>query len=457
MTRHHETDRKITLDKLSGFRQGLYQCFGWWRDALFETCDALAAHHGPVTSTPMLSLDEVSRRSHGSLYRALREGQVDGQALTGLLADHRPATWPLVFALDATCWPRPEADTSPERTWCYSPQAATNGAPVTAGWCYQVAAQLGWEPASWVWPVDARRIGATDDPLVLAAQQVKDVVGNLGETPQIPVFVFDAGYDPVGLTHLLGSVRATLAVRIRDDRVFYTAPPPPSGRAGRPNRHGPAMRLKNPATWLEPEATAVFTDPACGRVEVSCFNGLHPRLARRGRWVSMKELPTITARIVQIRAERIGKGTKRGQALWLWVSTPPGETPDLALWARAYLRRFDIEHSFRFCKQTLGWTRPAVMNPDQADRWTWLVLAAYAQLLLARPVAADRRLPWEKPVNPGKLTPARVRRDFGRLARMVGTPASPPKTRTPGPGRPKGTRKPPRTRHQVLKRATTKV
>ena len=34
-------------------------------------------------------------------------------------------------------------------------------------------------------------------------------------------------------------------------------------------------------------------------------------------------------------------------------------------------------------KQTLGWTTPRVRHPEQADRWTWLVLVAYAQLRLA--------------------------------------------------------------------------
>jgi len=33
----------------------------------------------------------------------------------------------------------------------------------------------------------------------------------------------------------------------------------------------------------------------------------------------------------------------------------PGEEPDLNLLWRAYIRRFDLEHTFRFLKQTLGW------------------------------------------------------------------------------------------------------
>jgi hypothetical protein len=46
---------------------------------------------------------------------------------------------------------------------------------------------------------------------------------------------------------------------------------------------------------------------------------------------------------------------------------------------RAYLRRFDIEHTYRFAKSTLGWTTPAVCAPEQGDRWTWLIVVAYTR------------------------------------------------------------------------------
>jgi hypothetical protein len=37
----------------------------------------------------------------------------------------------------------------------------------------------------------------------------------------------------------------------------------------------------------------------------------------------------------------------------------------------------------------------ALRYPEQADRWTWLVLAAFTQLRLARACVADLRLPWD--------------------------------------------------------------
>lgn len=120
---------------------------------------------------------------------------------------------------------------------------------------------------------------------------------------------------------------------------------------------------------------------------------------------------------------------------------------------RAYLRRFDIEHTFRFAKNTLGWTTPSVATPDQADRWTWLTIAAYTQLRLARTHIDDLRLPWERPRPAEQLTPTRARRGFRRLRAHLGTPANPPKPSRAGPGRPKGTKTGPRQRHPAIKKA----
>jgi hypothetical protein len=112
--------------------------------------------------------------------------------------------------------------------------------------------------------------------------------------------------------------------------------------------------------------------------------------------------------------------------------------PDLDLIWRSYVRRFDLEHTFRFLKQSMGWTMPRVRHPEQADRWTWLVVAAFTQLRLARACVADLRLPWERRYEPGHLTPTRVHRIVSALLVRLGTPAKAPKPCGRSPGRPKG-------------------
>lgn len=116
------------------------------------------------------------------------------------------------------------------------------------------------------------------------------------------------------------------------------------------------------------------------------------------------------------------------------------------------MRRFDLEHTFRMIKQTLGWARPKLRTPTAADRWTWLIIAAHTQLRLVRPLVADLRRPWEKPAEPGRLTPARVRRGFRNLRPNLPCPARAPKPNRPGPGRPPGSKnRHPATRHDVGK------
>ncbi|MDN5933468.1 MAG: transposase [Pseudonocardia sp.] len=440
--------------RLRRFRAAFHRCLTGWADAAFELTDAALCAPGPVSSVPTLSLEPVFRRSHGSLYKALARGAVDAEQIRDLLAAHRPRDWPLVFAVDASTWARCDAETSPERGYYYSASKHSAGKPIVAGWSYQWITQLGWANDSWTAPMDARRIAPTENTVAVTTAQVRDLVARLGqdEGEHEPMFVFDAGYDPIALTHELADVPAAIVVRIRDNRVFRTDPTPPApGTRGRPRRHGQEVKLKDPDTWPAPDHESVATDPRYGTVTVTAWHGLHPELGRRGHWAEFEEPPIVKGTVIRVDVQHLPKPTSRTKkTLWLWVA---GTDVDLDIAWRAYLRRFDIEHTFRFVKNTLGWVTPSVCTPEQADRWTWLVVAAYTQLRLARALVQDLRLPWERQRKPGRLTPARVRRGFRRLAATLGTPASPPKSLSPGPGRPKGTRREPRTRHPAIKKA----
>ncbi len=324
-----------------------------------------------------------------------------------------------------------------------------------AGWSYQWVTQLDWACDSWTAPMDARRIPPTADTVEVTTAQVRDLVDRLADTDTVadapPVFVFDAGYDPIALTDTLSEVAANIVVRIRDDRVFYTDPIPATGTVGRPRRHGNRFGLTDPNTWPEPDEDSTTTDPRYGTVHVSAWHGLHPQLGRRGHWANHDELPIVRGTVIRVDVEHLPKPTSRTKkTLWLWAAGPGF---DLEVCWRAYLRRFDIEHTFRFVKNTLGWTTPSIRTPEQADRWTWLVVAAYTQLRLARPWVADRRLPWERPLKLGTLTPARVRRALSALLAMVGTPAKAPKPCGRSPGRPMGSRSGRAPRYPTLKKA----
>ena len=301
--------------------------------------------------------------------------------------------------------------------------------------------------------MDVMRLPLDRDATSATIDQVRRLVALLPRDGEVPLFVFDAGYDAAGLSHGLAGTRAEVLVRIAETRVFHPDPPARNAATmGRPRRHGARFVLSDPSTWTPPDATAHLFDHRYGRIAVSAWHNLHPKLHGRGRWKGEDLPPIVRASLLRVEVEHLPKATARGKkTLWLWWAGQ-GE-PDLERCVIAYLRRFDIEHGFRFKKGTLAWTTPALCTPEQADRWTWLVAAAYNQLRLARELVDDLRLPWERPCDPARLTPHRVRRGFRQLRAHLGTPALPPKSTRPGPGRPKGTRRPPRTRYPAVKRA----
>jgi hypothetical protein len=449
-TQRHDTE-------LVDFRADFYRCLTRWGDALFELTDAALGVPGAVSSVPGLSLEPEFTRSHGSLYKALARGRIDEDRLRRRLVAHLPAEAPLVFAVDASTWDRCDAECSPERGFYYSAAKHSAGQPIVAGWSFQWAVQLLFTPDSWSAPVDVVRIPPDEDSTTVTISQMLRLVDLLPEDREVPLIVFDAGYDPIGLAHGLGSARVQLLTRIREDRVFYGDPPGrpnrPKETGGRPPRHGRRMKCSEKMTWPKPSDRLVASDSRYGTVTVTAWHGMHPRLIGRGRWAGGGIPPIVKGTVIRVEVEHLPKHTARDKkTLWLFWSGPGA--PDLDLCWRAYLRRFDIEHTFRFAKNTLGWTQPSLCRPQQAERWSWLVACMLTQLRLARDHVDDLRLPWERPRDPHQLTPARVRRGFRRLRAAIGTPASPPKYSRAGPGRPKGTHRPPRTRHPVIKKAT---
>jgi hypothetical protein len=449
------------LVRLGAFRTELHACFPRRADALFELGDALLCAPGPVASLPHLSLEPVHRRGWGSVYAALASGRIDSERLRDLLTSYLPPADPLVFAVDVTTWPRCDAECSPCRGYYYHPSRHSAGQPIIAGWAWQWIAQLSFGRDSWTAPVDAARLHPLEDIDRTAAVQVRALLARLGRLNgrdtggPVPLFVFDGGYDSAQLTLDLVEVSVAVLVRLRADRCFYADPPPRApGSTGRPRRHGAKFAFADPATWPAPTATLTCQDDQYGTVTDKAWAGLHPKQQRHPGHGTGGPRPIVRGTIVRVQVERVPAKTRPPKVLWLWWAGPG--TCDLDLAWRAYVRRFDLEHTVRFAKQTLGWTTPRPRHPEQADRWTWLVLAGYAQLRLARQLVYDQRLPWEVPRPQPRLSPYRVRRGFPRLLCALGSPASAPKPSGCSPGRPKGRASGPAVRYPAIKKLAKK-
>ncbi|MFD6356642.1 NF041680 family putative transposase [Nocardia tengchongensis] len=436
---------------MSRVRGEFYACLTARRDVLFELTDAVLCAVGAVRSVPELTLTPEHRRGHGAMYEGLNAGRIDIGRLRNLLCGISLPRFPdgrLVLAVDVSPWLRSDAACSPDRLFCHVYGRAKSASELIPGWPYSFVAVLEPGSSSWTQILDVVRLGPEDDATALTAAQLRAVVDRLiagGQwregDPEI-VIVADAGYDVCRLGWMLADLPIEMVGRLRSDRVMRLPKPPyaydPKG--GRPPKHGPEFRFADPGSWPRPEVTTVTSTSGYGKAEAQAWDRVHPRLTHRSSWLDHDgPLPLVEGTLVRLKVEHLPKD-RAAPPIWLWSSKTGATGGDVDRIWQVFLRRFDLEHTFRLFKQTLGWTRPKLRTPQAADRWTWLLIAAHTQLRLARPLAADLRHPWERPAAPGQLTPARVRREFRNLRPKLVCPARAPKPSRPGPGRPPGSR-----------------
>ena len=193
--------------------------------------------------------------------------------------------------------------------------------------------------------MDVERVGPTQDANEVAARQIEAWLGPLEEGGGVPLFVFDAGYDPV---------------------PSLCEPPE---HVGRPRRHGPKMKCSDPITWPEPSAEHRCEEAGYGSVRVRAWAGMHPKVHNHAGRGTRGPLPIVVGTLILVEVERLPRGERRREprVLWPWWHGPEGMGPDLDLLWRSYVRSFDLEHTFRLLKQSMGWTTPRVRHPEQAE------------------------------------------------------------------------------------------
>ena len=348
----------------------------------------------------------------------------------------------IVLAVDVSPWLRSDAPTSPERLFCHVHGRGRGQAQMIPGWPYSFVAALEPGRTSWTALLDAVRLGPADDTTAATAGQLRAVITRLVAAghwrpgdPRILV-VADAGYDITRLAFVLADLPVELLGRIRSDRVLRGPRTLRAARAtGRPPRHGPEFTLSAPDTWWAPTHTTRTDTSRYGHAVATSWDGLYPRLTHRGVWADHpSELPLITGTLIRLQVERL-PGDHAPKPIWLWSSTTGATADDVTRWWQSFLRRFDLEHTFRLFKQTLGWTAPKVRTPAAADRWTWLIVTAHTQLRLARPSRSTSAAPGrDLPSPPGSL-PRGSDAGFATSAR---TPAAPRPHRNPPDPAPDG-------------------
>lgn len=143
-----------------------------------------------------------------------------------------------------------------------------------------------------------------------------------------------------------------------------------------------AFQLCCPQTWGEPRQELEIADAQLGVVVIQHWSQLHFR--------GCPEHPLEVIRVTQ----KDPSNSRRLKPLWLcWVGE---KMPSLERIFHLYLRRFAIEHWYRFIKQRLHWCLPKFGTPETSERWSHLMPLMTWQLWLARPCVGERPLPWQK-------------------------------------------------------------
>jgi len=138
----------------------------------------------------------------------------------------------------------------------------------------------------------------------------------------------------------------------------------------------------------------------------------------------------------------------------LWLAWVGEQMPTLDEVWRVYLRRFAVDHWYRFLKQRLHWTLPKIATPKQCERWSDLMPIITWELWLARDIVSDNPLPWQKSID--KLTPGRVAQSMGGVLARIDTPAKAPKPRGKSPGWETGQPRQRRITYPIVRKRTSK-
>jgi hypothetical protein len=421
--------------KLEEFRQAAYEYLGKAHDATFELTDAILLSRN-VYSLADLSLSPVFRRKWPSIYEALQDSRPQRQKLMQLYIKQMPTQGRPLLAGDHTNWSRPDAVTLQERTFEHSGTSIAGNKPITIGQGYSTIAWIPEDSGSWALPLRHERITSWESPIEKATWQLKQVCEHL---PTRPISVWDSEYGCAPFVLKTASIPADILVRLRSNLCLWGEPEAYSGK-GRPKKHGSKFKLNESTTWSEAASVLEVNDPKLQRVRVTLWQNLHFKKAA-------------TRPMLLMRVERLDEQGNLRVSKPLWLAWVGEQMPPLEEVWRLYLRRFTIDHWYRFLKQRLHWTVPKLGTPQQCERWSDLMPFMTWELWLARDIVTDNPLPWQKSLN--KLTPGRVAQAMGGVFAAIGTPALPPKPRGKSPGWTPGKLRLRKTRFPIVKKTAT--
>jgi hypothetical protein len=423
----------MNCDRLIKFRQDVYQLLGKAHDATFELMESIMTTKN-ASCLGEFFLSPLFRRKWSSTYEALQDCRPNRNKLMKRYLEEMPSSEYILLGIDHTTWGRNDAKSLKDRTYEHQPSAKDS---VTVGQGYSTIAWLPEKEGSWVLPLRHERITSFESPITKATWQLKQVCQNL---KQKVLVVLDSEYGNGSWSNHTKEVKASKLMRIRSNFCLWSKPLTYSGK-GRPKKHGQKFKVNDPTTWWSANQTVEIDDPKLGSLRIQKWNDLHFRTS-----------PSTQMSLIKVEKLTTNSKEKKSRPLWLvWVGE---QFLSLEKVWKEYLRRFGVDHWYRFAKQRLHWTLPNLSTPMQCERWSDLMPLMTWQLWLARDLVQEHHLPWQSRLK--NLTPGRVAQSMFSLLVEIGSPTTVPKTRGKSPGWKKGQKRLSRKTYPIAKKGQSR-
>src|SRR5215203_2324430 len=169
-----------------------------------------------------------------------------------------------VYGVDASVWPDatprsvPSAATTTIRPATPRVSPSSQDGPASSSHSSVSPARVG--PLPWTCG-DVRRLRPAQDANEVATEQIRALLSRREEGGALPLFVFDAGYDPVKVQRAVEGSQCQILVRLRAGRRFYGDPGlcgcgGTGGRGGRRIWISSGARMSGVSTWSTPSASS---------------------------------------------------------------------------------------------------------------------------------------------------------------------------------------------------------
>jgi hypothetical protein len=212
--------------------------------------------------------------------------------------------------------------------------------------------------SSWGAILTQRRIHSGETAVSVAIEQIGSLNPLLPEGTRL---LADRWYATGSFVQAVSRLGRGALLRLKRNRKRYRpAPAKQPGTRGPACKDGELFQGSRQQTWSAPDEERQHEDEAGKWITVQAWHRLHFRQAR--------EVEMTVFRVLRAGA----KGTKHDlQECWfIWIGPVPLALCEVVL---TYKHRFSHEHTYRFLKQDLLWTKVRVRTPEQFERWSLLV------------------------------------------------------------------------------------